>query len=194
MVAFGVAMLVTKEEIQKMLMMGMIYFSTFVITIMACFRTGLLYGVNPLDDDSGTVFGFLLALVVVGAAAGGSFATGLVYKKFIKVGPIIFASTMGVIGVAFTIQLLSSFLRFFSIIEGDVVGPIVGFLISLSGAFLGFYLGNRFTYIFLFASVAFLSAYSLVRGVSLIFGGFVPEIDLLVGLFTSANMPTCTLA
>jgi len=100
---------------------------------------------------------------------------------------------LGLLGTSYLLQFATGILHFFGLITGDFTGPTVSVIVTLTGFLVGAYMGYRFSYLFLYASIAFFSAYASVRGISLFFGGFLSEFDLLISLYTVEDVPPLTL-
>ena len=102
---------------------------------------------------------------------------------------------MGLLGAAYLLQFCNTTVHvFFFGKHGDITGPTTSMILTALGSVFGGYLGYRFTYLFLFASIAFFASYAIVRGASLFIGGFPSEVDLLWGLYSNEDMPGITFA
>jgi hypothetical protein len=63
------------------------------------------------------------------------------------------------------------------------MGPTLAGVITVLGILFGTYAGFRLSFLVMLSTQAFFSAYSLVRGVSLILGGFPSEMLIIKDLF-----------
>merc|ERR1711957_559675 len=147
-----------------------------------------------LSADFGATASILLSVLVTIASLLLSLAAGFLFNKQVLAAPICFCAILGLLATSYLLQFMTGIFHFFGLLSGDLTGPLVSILLTLSGMLVGAYMGFRFSYLFLFASYAFLSAYSFVRGISLFLGGFLPEVDLLFALYTVHDMPRITLA
>ncbi len=63
------------------------------------------------------------------------------------------------------------------------MGPTLAGLITILGILAGSYAGFRLSFLVMLSTQAFVSAYSLIRGISLIIGGFPNELLIIKDLF-----------
>jgi len=63
------------------------------------------------------------------------------------------------------------------------MGPTLGGIITVFGILVGSYAGFRLSFLVMLSTQAFVSAYSVVRGISLIVGGFPNELLIIKDFF-----------
>jgi hypothetical protein len=118
-----------------------------------------------------TLYGIALSLSVLIA-----YYIGLLFRKGLKLGPLIAGISMGVVLVMLTLPL-------FEWIIGCELPLWLNMIFVTVGSLFGAYVGVRLAFVILIFTQAFVSAYLVVRGVSLNLGGFPNEVGVIKDMF-----------
>ena len=117
-----------------------------------------------LFDQSMTVKNGLAVLLAFGLSICTAIVVGHIVRSSLRIGPILVGTSLGVAITLGTLPFVEMAIGYFH--EFDV-GLWLTSLLCILGALLGAYLGYRLAFVILIASQAFLSAYLVVRGISL---------------------------
>lgn len=123
------------------------------------------------------IFGTFCALVLSGFIA---VITGKLFRKSLRLGPIFVGIGLGICLILMSMPFLEWTIQLFVNFDFEFW---ISTILILAGAIFGAYLGYRLAYIILVSTQAFISAYLIVRGISLNLGGFPNEILIIKDLF-----------
>lgn len=105
---------------------------------------------------------------------------GRAMQKSIRLGPTLIGSVLGSIFAILVMPFIEAAINYLTPFQ---MGPSLAGIITVLGILAGSFAGFRLSFLVMLSTQAFVSAYSVVRGVSLILGGFPNELLIIKDLF-----------
>jgi len=148
--------------------------------------------------DEASASGWFWALVGFGIAFKIAFTIGWIIKRakeWLWVGSTFIGGLVGLISMLYVLTIANSAASYFSFQEDreELTTPLVSSLILLLGVGMGALFGYNFYQISGNLLSSYQGSYLLVRGISLWFGGFINERDIIIALRSpEADFPHVT--
>jgi hypothetical protein len=155
----------------------------FIFAITLFTHLGLMWQFDLTSHASTSLASLLSAMIclAISIAIAGACAWGIDY--FLQMGPAIMGSTIfGLIGFIILFSC-SMIYRLFGG-TGNILSPFWSAALMFVVAEVGFAYGWRHTQLFYFITVAFFSSYLIVRGISILLGGYESEAEIVIGILS----------
>ena len=106
------------------------------------------------------------------------------FKVSLKAGPMI----VGLIIGFFTTLMLEAVVDAILNMAGDIeIGLFGSAIIAVLGSLLGIFLGYRLSHLILLIAQAIISGYAVMRGISILFGSYPSESEIIMDLFENSS-------